>query len=147
MRSALTAYGLRLTAAIVSFTASADFLSAACSSGDSFTSRIFSSPLRPSLQGTPQYMPDRPYSPCSQAQRRVPPRAQPPSLPDPPLGGDPAHVLHHPAHSLERVQDNRDEGLGSVLFDRRGDMPDFPGVVADQAVRSQEHTPESSHDQ
>src|SRR3989454_11298097 len=57
----------RLTAAIVSFTASADFLSAACSSGDSFTSRIFSSPLRPSLQGTPQYMPDRPYSPCSQA--------------------------------------------------------------------------------
>src|SRR5439155_441685 len=39
----------------------------ACSSGDSFTSRIFSNPLRPSLQGTPQYMPDRPYSPCSQA--------------------------------------------------------------------------------
>src|SRR5204863_8390685 len=57
----------RFTAAIVSFTASADFLSTACSSGDSFTSRIFSSPLRPSLHGTPQYIPDSPYSPWSQA--------------------------------------------------------------------------------
>src|SRR2546426_12202769 len=66
-RSALAAYGLRLTAAIVSFTASADFLSAACSSGDRLTSRIFSNPLRASLQGTPQYIPDKPYSPCSQA--------------------------------------------------------------------------------
>src|SRR5437870_3094566 len=57
----------RLAAAIVAFSASADFLSAACSSGDSFTSRIFSNPLRPSLPGTPQYIADRPYSPCSQA--------------------------------------------------------------------------------
>src|SRR5207245_11345803 len=57
----------RLTAPIVSFTASADFLRAACSSGESFTSRICSNPRRPSLQGTPQYMPDNPYSPWSHA--------------------------------------------------------------------------------
>jgi len=42
------------TAAIVSFTASADFCNAACSSGDSFTSMICSNPFRPSLHGTPQ---------------------------------------------------------------------------------------------
>src|SRR5205809_7110851 len=47
--------------------APADFLSAVCSSGDNFTSTIFSSPVRPSLHGTPQYIPESPYSPSSQA--------------------------------------------------------------------------------
>src|SRR5205809_3270397 len=42
--------------------APADFLSAVCSSGENFTSTIFSSPVRPSLHGTPQYIPESPYS-------------------------------------------------------------------------------------
>ena len=55
------------SAPIVSFTASADCLRAACSSGESFTSMICSKPRRPSLHGTPQYIPDNPYSPWSHA--------------------------------------------------------------------------------
>src|SRR5206468_7563196 len=54
------------TAAMVCCTASADFWSAARSWGVSSTSRTCSSPLRPSLAGTPQYIPDSPYSPWSQ---------------------------------------------------------------------------------
>src|SRR5438094_5831801 len=56
-----------VTAAIVCFTASADFFSAAFSSALSCTSTIFSSPFLPSLHGTPQYIPESPYSPSSQA--------------------------------------------------------------------------------
>src|SRR5205814_9729453 len=56
-----------VTAAIVCFTPSADFLSAALSSAVSATSMIRSSPFLPSLHGTPQYIPDRPNSPSSHA--------------------------------------------------------------------------------
>src|SRR5258705_2856202 len=57
----------RVTSAIVPFTASADFFSALFSSAVSSTSTISSSPFLPSLHGTPQYIPDSPYSPSSQA--------------------------------------------------------------------------------
>src|SRR3989442_9320136 len=57
----------RVTAAIVCFTASADFFSAPFSSAVNSTSIICSSPFLPSLHGTPQYIPDSPYSPSSQA--------------------------------------------------------------------------------
>src|SRR5437764_15248845 len=55
------------TAAMVSLTASADFFNADCSSAVSFTSTICSIPFFPSLHGTPQYIPDSPYSPSSHA--------------------------------------------------------------------------------
>src|SRR5258708_24385964 len=56
-----------VTAAIVCLTASADFCNADCSSGVSLTSTICSSPCFPSLHGTPQYIPDNPYSPSTHA--------------------------------------------------------------------------------
>src|SRR5260370_1369505 len=54
-------------AALASWAAPADCWGAAASSGESFTPRRRSSPLRPSLHGTPRKMPDTPYSPCTQA--------------------------------------------------------------------------------
>ena len=52
---------------IGSRTAWADFSSAARSSAVSSISSTFSSPLRPSLQGTPRNKPESPYSPSSHA--------------------------------------------------------------------------------
>ena len=49
-------------------TASALFASAAFSSPVSVISTIFSSPLRPSLQGTPRKIPVNQYSPLSHAE-------------------------------------------------------------------------------
>jgi hypothetical protein len=46
-----------------SFTASALLFSAVCSSAVSLISIICSSPFAPSLQGTPTYSPEMPYSP------------------------------------------------------------------------------------
>src|SRR5213594_1241008 len=57
----------RVTAPIVCLTASADLLRALFSSAVSCTSTIFSRPFLPSLQGTPQYIPESPYSPSSHA--------------------------------------------------------------------------------
>src|SRR5436190_19527390 len=56
-----------VTAAIVCFTTSADFLGAAFSSPVSSTAMICSRPFLPSLHGTPQYIPERPNSPSSHA--------------------------------------------------------------------------------
>ena len=56
-----------VTAAIVCFTASADFFRALFSSAVRSTSTICSSPFLPSLHGTPQYIPESPYSPSSHA--------------------------------------------------------------------------------